>query len=326
MGTGIAMDLRQLRYFVTIVEVGSFSKAAHRLRVAQPALSQHVRNMELDLGVDLLFRTPQGVRPTEAGDILVRHARLILGQMEVAREAVRGGLSEPAGEVRFGLPGTISQMLCVPLISEARRRYPKVKLRVAEAMSGFVLDWLKEGKIDLGVLYRSVHDKGLVARRILTEDLCLIGSATAPATDAPGQGPVPFATVAGLTLILPSPGHGLRDLIEERAISEGVRLSTVIDIDTYGQIKLLVEGGLGYAILPEAAVKREVSEGRLACWPVGVPVLTRDLYIVCPSDRPLSNAVRAIDTLAQATLIRLVRDGAWGARLVMPDEASVAGM
>lgn len=95
------MDLRQLRYFVTIVEMGSFSRAAHRLRVAQPALSQHVRNMELDLGVELLFRSPQGVRPTEAGETLVRHARLILGQMEVAREAVRRGQAEPEGEVRL---------------------------------------------------------------------------------------------------------------------------------------------------------------------------------------------------------------------------------
>ncbi|WP_274774491.1 LysR family transcriptional regulator [Aquabacter sp. P-9] len=318
--TGNAMDLRQLRYFVTIVEVGSFSKAAHRLRVAQPALSQHVRNMEQDLGVELLFRNPQGVRPTEAGETLVRHARLILGQMEVAREAVRGGMSEPSGEVRFGMPGTISQMLCVPLISEARRRYPKVKLRVAEAMSGFVLDWLREGKIDLGILYRTVNDRGLVARRILTEDLCLIGSALSPSPDAPQAGPVPFSQVAELTLILPSPGHGLRELIEERALSEGVRLSTVIDIDTYGQIKLLVEGGLGYAILPEAAVKREVSEGRLRAWPVGVPVLTRDLHIVCPSDRPLSNAVRAIDALAHATLVRLVQEGAWGARLIAPED------
>ncbi|OYX86836.1 MAG: LysR family transcriptional regulator, partial [Azorhizobium sp. 32-67-21] len=91
------MDLRQLRYFVTIVETGSFSKAAQRLHVAQPALSQHVRNMELDLGVELLFRSSQGVVPTEAGETLVRHARLILSQMEAAREAVRGSEGQPEG-------------------------------------------------------------------------------------------------------------------------------------------------------------------------------------------------------------------------------------
>ncbi len=314
------MDMRQLRYFVTIVEVGSFSKAAHRLRVAQPALSQHVRNMEIDLGVDLLFRSPQGVRPTEAGETLVRHARLILGQMEVAREAVRRGQAEPEGEVRFGLPGTVSQMLCVPLISAARRRYPKVRLRVAEAMSGFVLDWLREGKIDLGVLYRSVNDRTLQARHVLSEDLRLLGPAEPMDRPHPPPGPVPFAALADLTLILPSHGHGLRDLIEERAQAEGARLRTVIDIDTYGQIKLLVQGGLGYSILPAAALRAEVHKGLLKSWPMGEPVLSRDLHLVRPSDRPLSSAVRAIEELAYLTLVQLVRDGAWPATLAVPSD------
>ncbi|WP_029005856.1 LysR family transcriptional regulator [Azorhizobium doebereinerae] len=309
------MDLRQLRYFVAIVEAGSFSKAAQRLHIAQPALSQHVRNMESDLGVELLFRSPHGVLPTQAGETLLRHARGMLAQMEVAREAVIGQQAEPEGEVRFGLPGTISQMICVPLITEARRRYPKVKLRVAEAMSGFVLDWLREGKIDLGVLYRTVTDRGLEARHVLSEDLCLLGPVAPMGHPHPPEGPVPFPALAGLTLILPSPGHGLRDLIDERAAAEAVRLDTVIDLDTYGQIKLLVEGGLGYAILPAAAVQREVLDGRLKTWPVGVPVLTRDLHVVRPSDRPLSKAVRVIEDLAYATLVQLVQDGVWHASL-----------
>jgi len=319
------MDLRQLRYFVAIVEVGSFSKAAHRLRVAQPALSQHVRNMELDLGVELLFRSPQGVRATEAGETLVRHARLILSQIEVAREAVRRGQVEPEGDVRFGLPGTVSQMLCVPLLSEARKRYPKIRLRVAEAMSGFVLDWLREGKIDLGVLYRSVADRTLQARRVLSEELCLLGPAEPMDGPHPPPGPVSFAAVSDLTLILPSLGHGLRDLIEERALSENVHLSTVIDIDSYGQIKLLVEGGLGYSILPGAALRAEVEKGLLRTWPMGEPVLSRDLHLVRPADRPLSSAVRVIEELAYTTLVRLVREGAWPADLV-EDEPDTAAL
>lgn len=309
------MDLRQLRYFVTIVEEGSFSKAAYRLHVAQPALSQHVRNMEIDLGTDLLFRSSQGVRPTEAGETLVRHARMMLNHLEAAKEDVRRVQREPEGEVRFGMPGTVSQMLCVPLLSEARRRYPKIKLRVAEAMSGFVQDWLKEGKIDLGILYRQVTDKSLEARHVLSEDLCLLGPADPIDAPHPPPGPVSFADAAHLTLILPSVGHGLRDLIEERAQAENAYLDTVIDIDTYGQIKLLVAGGLGYSILPAAAVRHEVEQGRLRVWPMGVPVLSRDLFLVRPSSRPITNAVRAIEKLAYSTLVRLVREGAWAARL-----------
>lgn len=319
------MDLRQLRYFVTIVETGSFSKAAQRLHVAQPALSQHVRNMELDLGVELLFRSSQGVVPTEAGETLVRHARLILSQMEAAREAVRGSEGEPEGDVRLGLPGTVSQMLCVPLFREARRLYPRIRLRVAEAMSGFVLDWLREDKIDVGVLYRFGADRSLQARRVLSEEVCLLGPAAPIDRPHPPPGTVSFAALASLPLILPSPGHGLRDLIEARAASEEVSLSTVIDIDTYGQIKLLVEGGLGYSILPRAALREEMAKGSLRAWPLGVPMLSRDLHLVRPADWPARRAVRVIEDLAFATLVRLVRDGVWPATLAEEAPPARAG-
>ena len=145
--------------------------------------------MELELGVELLVRSPAGVRATEDGETLLRHARLILGQLQAAREAIQGSHNEPSGDVRFGMPGTIAERLCLPLILSARERYPKVKLRVAEAMSGFVLDWLRDGKIDLGVLYRSVDDRGLVAQKILAEELCLIGppDADLPVRHRPGR-------------------------------------------------------------------------------------------------------------------------------------------
>lgn len=313
------MDIRQLRYFVAIVEAGSFSKAADLLRVAQPGLSQHVRHMEADLGVELLFRSPQGVCATEAGETLLRQARLILSQIEVAQEMVRDVQAEPQGEVRFGLPGTVSQMLCVPLVSEARRRYPKIKLRVAEAMSGFVLDWLRDGKIDLGVLYRVVTDRELEARHVLSEALSLVGPARRAKSEIsetePPAGPVSFPFVSGLSLILPSIGHGLRDLIEERAKLDEAQLSTVLDLDTYGQIKLLVENGFGYSILPDAAVQLEVQDGRLKRWPMGNPVLSRNLYLVHPRNRPQSSAARAIEELAYTMIVRLVEDGVWPAKL-----------
>lgn len=154
------MDLRQLRYFVAIVRCGSISQASLRLNIAQPALSLHIRNMEVDLGTPLLFRNPHGVQPTEAGTILFRNALVILDQLELARQEIEGSAAEPSGEVRVGLPSSISQVLGVPLILAARRQAPKVALRVAEAMSGYVLDWLRQGHVDFGLLYRPVDDRG----------------------------------------------------------------------------------------------------------------------------------------------------------------------
>ncbi|GGE22643.1 LysR family transcriptional regulator [Aureimonas endophytica] len=306
------MDVRQLRYFVAIVESGSISRAAQRLNVAQPSLSLHIRNMEADLGVPLLFRTPQGVQATEAGEILLRNARTIVAQFEEAEREIRGSGLEPAGEVRLGLPSSIAQVLGVPLVLAAREQLPKVKLRIAEAMSGYVLDWLRLGRVDLGLLYAFVEDRGLRSIGLLSEALHLFGPAGDPDEDAlpPAGAPVPIGALAGLPLILPSPGHGLRDLVEEKAAAEGARLGAAIEIDAYGAIKTLVERGLGFSVLPAHAIRRETEDGRLRAWPFE-PAFLRTVHLVEPIDRPLSQAVRAVESLCRRTLRDLVRSGAW---------------
>lgn len=310
------MDLRQLRYFVAIVEQGSFSKAAAALNVAQPALSLHVRNMEADLKTPLLFRSPQGVVATEAGEILLRNARIIIDQFAVAEEEIRGHEAEPSGEVRLGLPGTISQILSVPLIMAARKRYPKIKLRIAEAMSGFVLEWMRDGRIDLAVLYIPVEDRGLASRQVLTEELCLLGPPE-PLEEIvlPERERLAFSEVARLPLILPSLNHGLRELVEKEAAQAGLVLNTVIDVDSYGNIKELVEEGMGYSILPYNAISREVQEGRLIHRCIETPVLKRDVHLVYTATRPMTNAVAAMEQLCRSTLLSLAETGRWnGAR------------
>ncbi|MBV2183058.1 MAG: LysR family transcriptional regulator [Rhizobium sp.] len=310
------MDLRQLRYFVAIVEQGSFSKAAATLNVAQPALSLHVRNMESDLGTALLFRSPQGVLATEAGEILLRNARIIIDQFSIAQEEIRGHEAEPTGEVRLGLPGTISQILSVPLIIAARKRYPKIKLRIAEAMSGFISEWIRESRVDIAVLYIPVEDRALTSYPVLTEELCLLGPVT-PMEDVktPAFGQVTLKQVAPLPLILPSSSHGLRELLEREASAGNLHLNTVIDVDSYGNIKELVERGMGYSILPFNAIARDVRDGRLRSWRISKPDLKRDVHLVHPADRPMTNAVSAIEALCRDTLLELAATGEWsGAR------------
>jgi LysR family nitrogen assimilation transcriptional regulator len=304
------MDLRQLRYFVAIVESGSISRASQQLNIAQPALSLHIRNMETELDMSLLFRTAHGVLPTEAGAILLRNARLIIGQFETARQEIKGSTTEPAGEVRLGLPGTVTQILGVPLVLAARAQFPRIRLRLAEAMSGYVLDWLRTGRVDLGVLYQTVDDRGLRSVSVMSEALVLFGPVEDAESPAPTGSSVPFSCVASLPLILPSPGHGLRTLIAEQAEAEGVRLNIGVEVDAYGPIKGLVERGLGYSILPEHSVEQEVESGRLRSWRFDPPLL-RNVHLVVPTDRPLSHAVRSVEWLCRTTLRDLVQSGAW---------------
>jgi LysR family transcriptional regulator, nitrogen assimilation regulatory protein len=310
------VDLRQLRYFLTIVEQGSFSKAAVTLRVAQPALSLHVQNMEAELGTALLFRGPRGVVTTEAGDILMRNARAIVDQFAVARDEIRGHEATPAGDVRLGLPGTISQVLSVPLIIEARRRFPQIRLRIAEAMSGFVLEWIKELRVDLAVLYIPVEDGALVSTPILTEALWLLGPVAAIG-DLPRlpAGSVDYVEIAKLPLILPSASHGLRELLEREGADRDLTLNTVVEVDSYANIKGLVEAGIGYSILPFNSIAQEVLSGRLQAWQISQPELKRAIHLVKPTDRPVTKAVLTIEALCREILLDLAAKGKWsGAR------------
>jgi LysR family nitrogen assimilation transcriptional regulator len=310
------MDLRQLRYFIAIVEQGSFSKAAEILNVAQPALSLHVRNMEAELGSPLLFRSPQGVVATEAGEILIRHARIIVEQLSIARHEIKGQETEPSGEVRLGLPGTISQILSVPLIIEVRKRFPKIKLCIAEAMSGFVTEWIREGRIDLAVLYQPVSDNALSSSEVISEELWLLGPTRPPTgVKPPASGAVGYATVTQLPLILPSADHGLRMLLEREAAARGLSLDPVIEVDSYANIKGLVEEGIGYSILPYNSIAHGVQSGRLLAWPITQPEIKRSVHLAHPADRPLSYAVSSVHALCRTTLLNLVAKGKWnGAR------------
>lgn len=322
------IDLRQLRYFVAIVEHGSLSRAATFLRVAQPALSLHIRNMEANLGTALLFRTPRGVQPTEAGNILLRHARIILDQFTVAEEEIRDHQNDPEGEVRLGVPGTIGQILAVPLIRGVHLRYPKIKLRIAEAMSGFILEWMREERVDLAVLYGPADEHGIKTEPLLKEELQFFGPAAGlrGETLPPVDSALPFAQAARLPLILPGKGHGLRELLNRHAEAASAPLNTVIDVDSYGNIKALVEEGLGYSVLPENAIAAEVAQQRLRRWTIAEPRVVRSIHLAHSASRPMTNAVSVVLALARETLRDLARTGRWvGAQITSPDQADAGG-
>jgi LysR family nitrogen assimilation transcriptional regulator len=311
----MVMDLRQLRYFSSVVELGSFSRAAKHLRVAQPALSQHVRHMEDELGVALLHRTAHGVLPTEAGERLLRHAKTILAEFAEIADSVRGQNTAPRGDVRFGLPGTVSEILAVPLIEEARARYPGVRIRIVEAMSGYILEWLRRGDVDLAIIYRASDPAGLVAHHGLSEEICLFGLPSIGRVPVAAGGDVTLAQAAALDLILPGLSHGLRDLIEQAAQSIQVPINATIEIDSYGQIKRLAQRGLGYGMLPRMAVQREAAAGIFSTWRLVGPEIIRKVYLAYSLERPLPGAVRAVGQLSWDILRRLVREDAWTAQL-----------
>ena len=282
------MNLLQLKYFVAIAEEGSITRASHRLYVAQPSLSQHVRNLEEELGVELLRRTPRGIELTDEGDELLQHARIILGQVEQARAAVHDAGGDPSGEVAIGMPPTVSERIAVPLVLKIRETMPRVALRIVEGMSGYVLNWLLEGRVDVGVLYGVQQAGGIESTEVCHEDLYLITQAGEAA------GEVTFADLAARRLILPGTHSGLRTLLDGLAQRCEVDLDVQVEVDALGQMRALVEAGVGATVLPDWAVAAQVAAGTLVAHPVVEPPLTRTLHVAHASDRPLPNAQRAV--------------------------------
>lgn len=313
------MDLRQLRYFLAIVEEGSFTRAAQRVNVAQPALSLHVRNMEEALGTPLLLRAPQGVSATEAGELLARRARSLLMDLERTEEEVRSLGREPMGTVRLGLPGTISGILSVPLIARCRDRYPKIKIVIAEAMSGFVREWLLDGGVDLAVLYAELRETGVRSEPLLDEELVML----APPGKAGAQ-LTPLGKLADIPLILPSGAHGLRAMIEDKLRSEDISVAPEIEVDSYGNIKRLVEQGYGCSVLPFHAVAREAAESRLSVSRFSAPGLWRRTYLAHATARPMTRAASAVSDILTTVAGELISEGTWaGARPIMADIAEL---
>ena len=149
------MDLKQLAYFVRVAELGSFTRAAEALGVAQPALSRQVRQLEVELRQSLLARNGRGALPTEAGKLLLAHGRGILHQVQRAHEELgrlRGAL---AGRVAVGLPTSLARVLTVPLTRAFRQAMPEASLSISEGLSVALLESLLNGRLDIAVLYNA---------------------------------------------------------------------------------------------------------------------------------------------------------------------------
>src|SRR5215475_2049864 len=147
------MDVKQLDYFVHVADLGSFTKAASLLSVAQSALSHQVRQLEMELKQTLLYRNGRGVTPTDAGRRLLAHARGILMQVRRAHDELTETKDAMVGHVILGLPPSVARLLTVPLVKSFRHSFPKGTFGVVEAMSAPIMEWLVEGRVDIGLVY-----------------------------------------------------------------------------------------------------------------------------------------------------------------------------
>lgn len=303
------MNTRVLRYFTVVAEEGSLSKAAVRLGVAQPALSQHIRKLEADLGSQILVRTARGVTLTEGGQHLLLHARDIISRISAAQEEMRGLAEAPVGNVAFGMSQSVAKVLALPLFLEAQRMLPRVQLRFNEVNTGYVPELLRRRQIDMGVVFKPLNDGDFSNTVLVTEELHLVSSARTSKRRASSV--MSFKEAAALPLILPGRPHSLRELINDCARRHRVALNLRAEVDGIPQLRDFVEAGLGHTMLAPASVREEVRAGRLTTSRIVKPIIRREVIVCHLRDAPLPRAATAVRSLAVQLAQKLVRDGTW---------------
>jgi len=306
------MELRQLRYFVKVCELRSMGRAAIELGVVTSALSQQISRLESELSTRLLQRSSTGVSPTDAGVAFLQQAQLTLRHAdEAVRAAQQARLS---GHVSVGLAPTTASVLGLPLIREMRARYPDVRLHLVESLSGNLASMLQARQLDLAVLFETATPRRWSVEPLLDEKLFVL--AAADLAQRPSGPKVRLAQLAGVPLIMPSAGHGLRATLTAAFARARIVPSVVAEIDGLALLMDAVRAGLGATIQPGAAIARQPQDEVLGSQIADNHVGRRSL-LVSLSDDELSPAALATRVVMADTARTLVREGRWaGASLL----------
>ncbi len=312
------MELRQLRYFVAIVDHGSLSRAARVLHIAQPALTQQLRQLEEELGAQLLHRSAQGVLSTDAGKTFYEHAQAILKQVDDAKSAVTQTMHTPTGTVALGLPQSISSALALPLLTTIRETYPDITLQLTEELSGNLIEQLKSGRINLAVLFDDGQLRAAFTSTPMVEEDMLYITGSGSRFAARG-GSITLADALRAPLILPGLQHGVRLRIENIARSAGLSIDNVIDINSIAILKSALMADLGATILPVAPVLAEIERGDMVARPISGTQISRTVTLCASKNIPLTNAAAAVERLVLEVTQKLCESGRWlGAHALHP--------
>jgi DNA-binding transcriptional LysR family regulator len=291
------VDVRQLDALLAVAEEGSFTLAADRLRTVQSNVSEHVRQLEAELGVQLLVRNRRGAVPTEFGDRVIERARAIRSEIEALHKDLTMLQGLETGHATLGVVGTVSRLLVPQLVAEIQRSAPGVSLRLTEGASERLAGEVAARQLASAIVTEPVGDPRLHVEHLRDEDLVALLPAKLPinATDH-----VTLRTLARESMVLPPIGNPLRDEIETAARADKVELRVPVEVEGVRLIADLVAAGAGVSILPETAVatdQRGVRVLRMSHLP------PRRLAIVTLRGVQLSLADQAVIDAAR-TLVR----------------------
>ncbi|NVM96895.1 nitrogen assimilation transcriptional regulator NAC [Arthrobacter wenxiniae] len=302
------MDTRKLAYFVQIVDSGSITKAAAVLHVAQPALSQQVSALETELKQRLLIRSKRGVEPTAAGHTLYRHAQTILRLVEQARIDVAASGAAPSGRVSIAIaPYSMASSLTPRIISEVGRRYPDIVLHLTEIYGGVLSDAIKNGRLDMALIYEPGPVRGVQFTTLIVEDLYLVVNSQRELPVAAATDNITLDEVAAVGLFLPEQNHTLRQVVQAAIESRGLELKLVGEVESVPALTRLLRTDLGATILPKTAADTLFHEEDFRVLRIVDPALQCRIALCTPDHEPLSEAASAVLLVLKEMLQEMLR-------------------
>jgi LysR family nitrogen assimilation transcriptional regulator len=307
-GECTAMETRRLVNFVAIVDCGSLTRAAERMHIAQPALSQQVAALEAEFGKPLLLRTHRGVTVTSAGRALYTNAQSLLRQMKQLESDVKSAGDFVSGSVSVGIPVSCAAIFSMPLLTAIRRKYPQIVLRISENLSGLLGELILNNRLDIAMLYASPGSQGLVRKPMLIERMCLVCRPSMGLT-VPAGAAVHVASLADVPLVLPGHSNGLRALVDAAFARHGLKPKIIAELDSLPTLRGAAEQGLAATILPRSAA-HDVSR-KLEIREIIEPTIERTIVLCRPTASAPSQPVEAVEALLIETLEDLVVSGRW---------------
>ncbi|WP_313696508.1 LysR family transcriptional regulator [Achromobacter sp.] len=300
------MELRQLRYFVRVVEAGSIGRAAMSIGMVTSALSQQISRLEGELSTRLLQRSASGVVPTDAGLAFFRQAQLALRHADDAVQAAQQ--ARLAGHVSVGLPSTTAAVLGAPFLQAMNERYPDIRLHLVEALSGHLTDMLNGRLLDLAIVFHAESARRWSVMPLLDEPLFLFARPDMPGV--PSGDTTRLEAIADLPLVLPSGRHGLRALVNNAFLQLGRTPRVVAEVDGLSLLMDVVQQGGAATIQPSSATAR-IAPGQLQMARIDDAHLFRSNLLASLSDEELSPAALAARLVLADVSRTLAREGKW---------------
>lgn len=297
------MRTRQLEYFIRVCELGSLTKAAQVLNIAQPALGLQLSALDREMGVRLLERGTSGTQPTAAGLLFLDEAKAMLARLSDLKRQLHEQAANEVQTLTLGMTPSLMALLASRLVERIAAVAPRITLTFLEQLSSGLLEGVHARHLELALLYDAPESPLYTLEPQLRETLYLVAR---PGTPLDRAGPIAMKELGNVDFVLPSEGDLLRETLERALRSADIPFHAAHSINSMPAIKAIVERGLGYGFLPMAAIAAEVEAGQLVARRI-VPPMTRKLYLLrARSLRPDQPLDLVIDVIRRT--VRELRD------------------